>query len=225
MSIRTRILAAAVLAMGLQAHAGVSIPNTFSSGTAASASQVNANFTALATAIDSVSARVSKLENSQNINIGDLLGSYNLMILQTSVSTGSVMVKQIVGNVQLSHARINSTDVYTANLSCDNRHEETVMPNSNYGKTDLNTGIMDIAGFNTAVNNSCSGVFSVSSLNWTFDTNTRKVNFTGTNVELMPVGPGMLIGRDYVQGDTPASGSTPRMIEMSNAILVLVRKQ
>lgn len=224
MTIRTRIFAATILALGLQAHAGVSVPNTFTSGQAASASAVNQNFTALATAIDGVSARLSKLENSQNVNIGDLLGTYNLMILQTGVSTGSVGVKQIVGTVVLSSVTKNNNVSYTATLNCGSRNEEYAMPNSNYGKTDNNTGVTDYAGFNTSVNNSCSGVFPVSNLNWTFDTSSRKVNFTGTNVELMPVGPGLLIGRDFVAGDTAASGTTPRMIELTNALLVLVRK-
>ncbi|MDT7514375.1 hypothetical protein [Rhodoferax mekongensis] len=221
MTIRTRIFAATILALGLQAHAGVSVPNTFTSGQAASASAVNQNFTALATAIDSVSVRVSKLENSQNVNISDLLGTYNLMVIQTEVSTSNVALKQIVGSVVLSYARVNSSDVYSAAFSCTGRNEESVSPNASYGTGDP----VDITPFNTSVNNSCTGVFAGGVIDWRFDTSSRKVTFTGSNIELMPLGPGLLIGRDLVTYTSSATNSTPLTVGQKNAVVIFVRKQ
>ncbi|MHB8455068.1 MAG: hypothetical protein ACYDDO_10320 [Acidiferrobacterales bacterium] len=52
-SVYTRFIAAAILAAGMgQSYAAVTIPNTFSAGTPAVATQVNDNFTAVKNAID-----------------------------------------------------------------------------------------------------------------------------------------------------------------------------
>lgn len=62
---RIAVLSAAALAIAAAAVAGaapVTVPNTFAPGAAASASQVNANFTAVKGAVDDNHARITSLE-------------------------------------------------------------------------------------------------------------------------------------------------------------------
>jgi len=73
--------------LGGPASAQVTVPNTFAAGSPARASEVNANFQALATAINNLGARVSKLEG--NIVAADLAGAYTLTRLQTELGGGN----------------------------------------------------------------------------------------------------------------------------------------
>jgi len=70
------------------ASAQVTVPNTFAAGQPARAADVNANFQALATAINSLAARVSKLEGS-NLTATDFVGTYTLNRLQTQLGGGT----------------------------------------------------------------------------------------------------------------------------------------
>lgn len=82
----TLVLTAATFA----AQAQTSVPNTFTAGTPAKASEVNANFQALVTAINGLNTRVSKLEGK--ITSADMIGTYVLHRLQTELGTGRVAV-------------------------------------------------------------------------------------------------------------------------------------
>jgi len=64
--------------------ADASVPNTFSPGAPARAADVNANFSALVSAINAVGARVSKLEGQ--ITQADLAGTYSIQRFQTEMS-------------------------------------------------------------------------------------------------------------------------------------------
>ncbi|GCL64252.1 hypothetical protein [Pseudaquabacterium pictum] len=83
--------AAAVAAISLTlagaASAQVTVPNTFVAGAPARAADVNANFQALATAINSLAARVAKTEGQ--LVAADLAGSYTLSRFQTEMGTGT----------------------------------------------------------------------------------------------------------------------------------------
>jgi hypothetical protein len=70
-------------AAGGTALAQTTVPHTFTSGTQARASEVNANFQALATAIDNLSARVGKLEGGTTD--ADVVGTYSWRALQIGV--------------------------------------------------------------------------------------------------------------------------------------------
>jgi len=61
------------------------VPNTFTAGTPAKAADVNANFQALATAIDTLTARVDKLDGTTAVTMADLAGTYVINGLQTEV--------------------------------------------------------------------------------------------------------------------------------------------
>ena len=71
------------------ANAQVTVPFTFAPSTAARAAEVNANFQALATAIDNLAARVSKLEGQ--ITPADIAGVYGWRGLQIGLINGGMV--------------------------------------------------------------------------------------------------------------------------------------
>jgi hypothetical protein len=77
----------ALATLGNTAMAQVTVPNTFTSGTPAKASEVNANFQALATAINSLSDRVAKVEGT--ITAADVIGTYQFENLQIGIDAPS----------------------------------------------------------------------------------------------------------------------------------------
>ncbi len=213
MKFTTSILVSATLALAAQAHAATVVPNTFNSGQAASASAVNANFAALATAIDGVIARVEKLEGSQKITAFDIAGTYNMMVVNSGVGTSYVSQEQTTATVVLSPGN-------NVAFTCETHVQEEVAPNAMYGRPDTN-GAIDGRPFLTTTNSSCAGVLSAPTT-WSYDMGVRKVTFAGTNVELMPMGPGLLIGRAY---NIATNGSNPVHTNLGSSLLILVRKQ
>jgi hypothetical protein len=82
----TRIVGLMLLyAIGGNALAQTTVPHNFTSGTAARASEVNANFQALVTAIDNLSARVARLEGGP-VTDADVVGTYSASNLQIGIS-------------------------------------------------------------------------------------------------------------------------------------------
>jgi hypothetical protein len=209
MKVSKTIFACAALTMCLQGHASTTVPNTFSSGQPASASQVNANFTTLTTAIDNLASRLDKVEGSQHVTEFDIPGTYNLMMLDTQVGTAHVLASQTVATVELTSGN-------NVTFTCATHREEEVTPNAMYGVT--TNGVMDTAPFKTTTNSSCAGVLA-SSTTWSFNTSTKKVTLAGTNVELMPLGRGMLIGTEGLFEATPPTAN------FNSSLLILVRKQ
>jgi hypothetical protein len=74
----------ALSAAGETALAQTAVPNVFTSGTPARAAEVNENFAALAAAIDSLAARLGKLEGGAVVD-ADVVGTYTLSILQVGI--------------------------------------------------------------------------------------------------------------------------------------------
>ncbi len=75
---RYSLVALLLLALNSTVFAQTTVPFTFTSGTAAKASEVNADFQALATAIDALSARINKLDGTTPVTTADLAGTYTL---------------------------------------------------------------------------------------------------------------------------------------------------
>jgi hypothetical protein len=75
--------------IGGNALAQTTVPHTFAAGTAARAAEVNANFEALATAIDALAARVDKLEGGA-VTEADVVGSYSASNLQIGLDEVAV---------------------------------------------------------------------------------------------------------------------------------------
>lgn len=84
------------------AFAQTAVPYTFSSGTPAKASEVNANFQALATAIDGLATRVNKLEGQ--ITSADIVGTYTSRIHQVGVQQGTGATEAITYEGSLTFA-------------------------------------------------------------------------------------------------------------------------
>jgi hypothetical protein len=72
-----RCLALFVAVLAPVAAEAASVPNTFSANTAAKASEVNANFTALVNAVTTLEQKVAALENGQTASAG-IAGTYDL---------------------------------------------------------------------------------------------------------------------------------------------------
>lgn len=82
-------LALIALLLSFGAAAQVTVPNSFTSGQAASASQVNANFSALVSAINATNARVTKLEGT-DIVAADLVGTYKFSLLHSELNDNHI---------------------------------------------------------------------------------------------------------------------------------------
>jgi VCBS repeat-containing protein len=92
--------------------AQTTVPNTFTAGTAAKASEVNANFHALATAIDNLESRVSKLEGT--LTAADVAGTYAFASLEAeTITNANVNVASSQGIVH--HQSSNGTFTFNAN--------------------------------------------------------------------------------------------------------------
>jgi hypothetical protein len=87
------------LLLSAAAHAQVTVPNTFQPASPAKASEVNANFTALATAINSLATRVAKLEGT--VLAADLVGTYSLRGLGVESNNNHVAHYTYSGTITL----------------------------------------------------------------------------------------------------------------------------
>jgi len=85
---RSSFIALSCIVFSAAAVAQTTVPNTFTAGTAAKAAQVNANFTALATAIDALASRVAKFEGQ--LATSDLVGTYAISGFQTELVPGDL---------------------------------------------------------------------------------------------------------------------------------------
>ena len=83
---RAAAFALSVLASALPASAQTTVPYSFSAGSPAKAGEVNANFQALATAINALSTRLDKAEGK--LTAADLVGTYRFQSLQPEIGTG-----------------------------------------------------------------------------------------------------------------------------------------
>ncbi|AXQ28139.1 hypothetical protein D0B54_05380 [Solimonas sp. K1W22B-7] len=95
-----KMMIAAVLLLGAGSAHAASVPNTFTAGAPAKASEVNANFAALVTAVTALEAKVATLETKVTaleaangpLTVADVVGSYHLMGIKTK--TGSEAVQR-----------------------------------------------------------------------------------------------------------------------------------
>src|SRR5687767_1265551 len=86
---RHAFAAIALSILATASSAQVSVPFTFSAGSAARASEVNGNFQALVTGINALADRVTKLEG--NIVTADLVGTYAWSGLQVGLIAGGTV--------------------------------------------------------------------------------------------------------------------------------------
>jgi len=86
-ALRAGLLAAAALAATATARAETTVPYTFAAGSPAKAGEVNANFQALASAINALSARLDRAEG--RLTAADIVGTYRFQSLQTELNGGA----------------------------------------------------------------------------------------------------------------------------------------
>lgn len=108
---RNTIAAVLLFATGV-AHAA-SVPNTFTAGSPARASEVNANFAALVTAVTTLENKVAALEAANGpLTTADVVGSYRLLGI-TSEAGGSEATRRIMAGA----AGLEGTITFNANLT------------------------------------------------------------------------------------------------------------
>jgi hypothetical protein len=101
---RYSFVALLLLLLSSAGLAQTTVPFAFAAGTTAKASEVNADFQALATAIDNLASRVSKLEGT--LSVGDVAGTYNIVAMGLEVNAPSTTNSSVIhatssGNVTL----------------------------------------------------------------------------------------------------------------------------
>lgn len=100
------------------AAAPVTVPFTFTAGTAAKASEVNANFTALANAINQLSSRVSQLESGKySLTESNFIGTYTMHGLITMLPNPTYVAKYIESRVVSGTMTINADHTYSVSES------------------------------------------------------------------------------------------------------------
>jgi len=194
--------------------AQTTVPNTFTAGTAARASEVNANFTALATAIDAVIARVAALE-TPTVTTAAFAGTYRYT--SVGVGLGALAGTGGAGNIQVSGSTASGTVTLNANgtatISTSDQssilrldystasHSHTV-PGSQTSETTGHSHT--VSGNTTSVSNTGSTVTSAltpdtgsesGSRTWSVSNGQVVLNLGGgTTVNLLPASTRMLIG-------------------------------
>jgi len=124
--LKTLMIAGIASTFAGTALAQATVPNTFTPGTAASASQVNANFTALANAIDNLAARVTLLEsplNKPSVTLNDLVGKTYCITNIGAISGQANNFARFSSYVSKSTLMITSTTQASLNAVSDDEHE------------------------------------------------------------------------------------------------------
>jgi len=140
--------------VSLGAQAQVTIPNTFTSGSSVSSSQMNANFGAVATAINNLAARVSKLEGV--ITAADIVGTYTVSGLQVELNQNHIAHYTYAGTAVFA-ANGNFTLTTTATGQQYNTLSETATVFSGSGgNTSTDTSTWALIGSTVSI----GGVFN-----------------------------------------------------------------
>lgn len=104
--------------------AQTTVPNTFSAGTTASASQVNDNFTAVTDAINNLAARVGALEAASSVTLNDLVGrTYCITSIGTISGVGATNFARHSTYVSKATMMITSTTQASLTAVSDDEHE------------------------------------------------------------------------------------------------------
>ena len=105
------------------ALAQTTVPNTFTAGTTASASQVNANFAALANAINNLATRVDALEAGPSVTVNDLVGKTYCITTIGTISGQATNFARFSSYVSKATLMITSTSQASFTGVEDHEHE------------------------------------------------------------------------------------------------------
>lgn len=154
-------------ASSISVSAQVTVPNTFTAGAPAKAAEVNANFQALASAINTLTARVAKLDGQAVA--ADLVGTYAVNGIQTGLTPGT-------GGGHVSAVTYQGTITLAANGTGTNAAQSTG------SDLLLNIPLTTLTATTTAINNGPD----TPSFTWSLSNNT--VTALGANFTVVAGG-------------------------------------
>lgn len=127
MKLKTIAFIASATLVSSAALAQTEVPNTFESGQPANAADVNANFTALATAIDNLATRVTTLESASGdsaLTLEDLVGNtYCIAFFGNLAGIGETNFARFGSYIGSGKLTISSTVLASVTLDLDRETE------------------------------------------------------------------------------------------------------
>ena len=127
------------------------VPHTFTDGTPALAEEVNANFGALVSALDALTARVNALESTTTAS---LAGTYDYFEIGVDVDQNSSSGFSIAGSGTTGTVVLNANG--TGTISLNSQYRQLTFNEQNVQIENVNVLSTDVAHFNTpeTINNS-----------------------------------------------------------------------
>jgi len=126
----------------------VTIPNSFSSGTATNAAQMNANFTAVKAAIDDNDSRITTLQNSNNAAASQFMGFSSAtpqgssgLVTMSNACHNSFSGSHMCSTLEFAGAKMNSPSNLSGNAWIRPSFSAEIHP-SNYSIMDLADGVL-----------------------------------------------------------------------------------
>lgn len=189
------------------AVAQTALPHTFTAGAPARASEVNANFSALATAIDAVITRVAALE-APTLTMAAVAGTYRFASLELGISAFAGTNSQ--GYLQVSPVRSSGTITLAASggvtltLTSEATHGRLdYSPAPNHVHAQVPSGTTAGAASGSAVSSTFTRDTDPHTVTgtWTITNGEVVITFTGAGtVRLLPGSGRLLIGANREAG-------------------------
>jgi hypothetical protein len=198
-----RNLLTGILLLGLSAavFAGTTVPYIFAPTTTAKAAEVNADFQALATVIDSLSSRISRLEGT--ITAADMAGTYaaaSLLVNSFAASSGPLDVPHVKWKIQHENDNgtftLNPDATFVFSSTTDNSSLQTDYQISN-------TGSGNFVSSENTVNVTSPQSYSTGGGTWNLSGNKLTLAFTGGAAFLftMAAGPSLFVSSQSTVDD------------------------
>jgi hypothetical protein len=201
-----RILCVLSVLLASSSSALAAVPFTFSNGQVADANQVNANFGALVSALDALTARVDALESTTTAS---LAGTYDYFEVKVDVDQNSSSSFSIAGGGASGTVVLNANGTGTISLTSQYRqltyNEQTLQCGNVANSGSVNVLSTDVAHFDTPETNNDSITWSLSAGVVTIATGDGDANF-------------VVAGRILVEGISSTDG------EGQNGVTLMVRR-
>jgi len=189
------------------ALAQTTVPHNFTAGAPARASEVNANFSALASAIDALAGRVAALE-SPTLTMASLAGSYRFTSLELGISaasganaSGYLQVSPVRSSGTLTLAAGGAVSVSLTSEATHGRIEYSPAPNHVHAQVPSGTTAGAASG--STVSSSLTRETDPHTVpgTWTLTNGEIVITFTGAGtVRLLPASSRLLIGANLEAG-------------------------
>jgi hypothetical protein len=190
-----------LLALSLLSSAALaaSVPNTFTAGDTARASDMNANFAAVVTALNTLEAKVAALEAVVGPQtMASLAGTYDLFDVAVDVDSAGA------GQATIAGLAVYGTVVFNANGTGSNSS------NTQYRQVALATSTVDANNTNTTVQVSSNPWTNSDPFSWSFANGVVTVTTPAGNASFRVVGQ-LLIGNILNEGQSGISIAARRL--------------